>query len=144
MTLLDASALVAFFQDEPAAEEVEQLLRSEQGAAVSSVNLAETIDILVRVFRHEMETLEGRLVPLLVHSLQVITVDETAARRGAQIRIDHYRSREADLSLADCILLGTALSRGMPVATSDRLMAEVARTEAIDLIALPDSSGSRP
>lgn len=143
MTLLDSSALVALFVEEPAAEEVEDLLRSGE-ARIVSVNLAETIDVLVRIFGNELEDVEGRLVPLLVDALDVVVVDEPAARRGAEIRITYYNPRDMELSLADCLLVGTAADTADSIATSDGPLAMVARMEGIELIALPDSFGRRP
>jgi PIN domain nuclease of toxin-antitoxin system len=46
--LLDAFALIALLRDEPAADEVETILRRGE-AAMSAVNLAEALDVLQRV-----------------------------------------------------------------------------------------------
>ena len=143
MTLLDSSALVALLLEEPAAAEVDDLLRSGE-ARISSVNLAETLDVLVRVFRNEIEDVEGRLVPLLVDAVEVIELDEAMARRGAEIRIGYYNPRDMELSLADCLLVGTAAETSDSIATSDGPLAEVVRREGIELVALPDSFGHRP
>lgn len=140
---MDATALVALFLDEPAADEVAQMIR-EGETRIASPTLAETIDVLVRVNRIELDEVGDRLVPLLVEALEVVSVDEVSARRAARIRIDHYEARLMPLSLADCLMLGAAIVLGDSIATSDGPVAEVARLEDIDLVALPDSSGDRP
>lgn len=128
---------------EPAAPEVEQLLQEEQ-VAVVSVNLAESIDILVRVFGNELNQVESRLVPLLATTLPVLPVGESEARRGAEVRVDHYHHRDCPLSLADCITLGTALVREAAVATSDGPLARTGDGVGVEILRLKDSDGLRP
>ena len=143
MILLDATALVAALVDEPAAPEVEQLMRKEQVATVS-VNLTESIDILVRVFGNELDRVESQIVPLLATVLPVLAVGESEARKEAEVRIDHYRRRENPLSLADCIMLGTALVREASVATSDGPLARTGDALNLEVVRLRDSEGLRP
>jgi len=118
MILPDSTALVAAFLSETSADEVETLLRGGE-AGVISANLTEVIDVLVRVFGNDLESVEAKLVPLLVTTLPVVNIGEAEARRAANIRISHYHRRDAPLSLADCLLLGTALVHGAAVTTSD-------------------------
>lgn len=143
MILLDASALVAFLLDEPAAGEVEAILRAGQ-AAVTSVGLAEALDVTVRVIGRELAEVESALLPLLRTSLGIVPVGEGEARKGATIRIVHYHREGRPLSMADCLLLGTALVHRASLATSDGALAQTARAENIELVPLPNSRGQRP
>jgi len=143
MILLDATALIATFLGEASAEQVEKLLRRGD-AGITAANLTEVLDVLVRVFGNDLEAVEARLVPLLVTTLPVIAVGEAEARRAARIRISYYHRRDTPLSLADCLLLGTALVRGAAVATSDVPVARSGRAEGLEVVALMDSSGERP
>lgn len=143
MILLDATALVGAFLGEPSADEVEALLRGGD-AAITSANLTEVIDVLVRVFGNDLEAVEASLVPLLVTTLPVIGIGEAEARRAAEIRISYYDRREAPLSLADCLLLGTAWLLDAAVATSDAPVASSARSEGLEVVTLKDSAGQRP
>lgn len=143
MILLDSTALVAAFLGEPSADEVEALLRGGD-AGIISANLTELVDVLVRVFGNDLETVEAKLVPLLVTTLPVVDIGEAEARRAAHIRISHYHLRDAPLSLADCLLLGTALGLGAAIATSDLPVARSARSEGLEVVALRDSGGKRP
>lgn len=135
MILLDATALIATFLGEASAEQVEKMLRRGD-AGITAANLTEVLDVLVRVFGNDLEAVEARLVPLLVTTLPVIAVGEAEARRAAQIRISHYHRRDAPLSLADCLLLGTALVLGAAVATSDAPLARAGRAEGLEVVAL--------
>ena len=128
---------------EPAAPEVKRLLKREQ-VAIVSVNLAESIDILVRVFGNELSEVESRLVPLLATTLPVLSVGESEARRGAEVRIDQYHHRDLPLSLSDCILLGTALIREAAIATSDAPLARGGEEVGVEVLGLKDSTGKRP
>jgi ribonuclease VapC len=140
--LLDAFALIALLRDEPAADEVETILRRGE-AAMSAVNLAEALDVLQRVDgidRARVDTLTG---PLIRESLALLAVDERAARDGADIRARRYHRTRAPLSLADCLLLAAARGAQAVVATADRPLASAARAEEIEVAALPDRRGRR-
>lgn len=141
--LLDAFALIALLRDEPAADEVETILRRGE-AAMSAVNLAEALDVLQRVDgidRARLDTLTG---PLIRESLALLAVEERTARDGADIRARRYHRTRAPLSLADCLLLAAARGAQAVVATADRPLASAARAEEIEVAALPDSRGRRP
>lgn len=144
MTFLDAYALVALVGDEPAAEEVQELLR-EGGMRVVIVNLAEAIDISQRVHKLPAEEVRRALEPLLLGSVLFAAVsDEPQAWLAAELRIKHFDKKTCGLSMADCFLLAHALTDGGPIVTSDPPMATVARAEGLEVVGLPHSSGKRP
>jgi predicted nucleic acid-binding protein len=140
--LLDAFALVAYVNEEPAANEVEHLLRSER-AGITAVNLAETIDVSQRAYGSSRADVRRAIEPLLEGVLRVLDHRAEDAWRAADLRARHYRRREQELSLADCFLLAAA-ARGDEIATADPAVATVARSENIRVIGLPDSKGRRP
>ena len=142
MTLLDAYALVAFAADEPAAEEVEVLLRASR-CGITTVNFAEAIDETRRIHGLSEEDMRGLTEPLLDEVIAVIPPSEAHAWRSATLRARYYHRRTSALSLADCLLLAAAGSDDA-IATSDPVIAKVARAEKIDLTPLPDTSGERP
>jgi predicted nucleic acid-binding protein len=141
--LLDAFALIALLVDEPAADDVAGLLR-EQRCGVTAVNLAETLDVAVRVLGQPADTMEGRLAPLLATVLAVTAVEEADGRRAARLRWRHYHRQRAPLSLADCLLLAVAAARAARLATSDGPLAAAARQEGVAVLPLPNSRGERP
>lgn len=143
LTLLDAYPIVAYLVEEPAADEVKDLL-GEGDATATSLNIAEAIDVACRVYGASELKVRSAVELLVAAGLLAVTAPGTAtAFRAAQLRIAYYRRRERPLSLADCFLLAAA---GMDdqVATADPVVAEVARAEGIPLIGLPDSVGRRP
>ena len=144
MTLLDAYALVALVADEPAADEVEAILRAG-GAEVVVVNLAEAVDVSQRVHGLPAEAVRNALEPLLLaRVLSPVVSDETHAWSAAGIRADHYDRGTKALSMADCFLLAHAVDDGRSLATTDPAIASVARTLGLKVIGLPDSRGRRP
>jgi predicted nucleic acid-binding protein len=144
LTLLDAYALVALVGDEPAAEEVEAILRGGD-ARVVIVNLAEAIDVSQRVHRLAAGEVRAALEPLLLaRVLSAIVSGESHAWRAAELRAKHFDKKARALSMADCFLLAHGLEDGEPIATSDPPLAAVARAVGIEVIALPDSAGKRP
>ena len=143
MTLLDSYALVALLADEPAADEVEALLR-DGNCRVVVVNLAEAVDISQRIHGLTSDEVEATLRPLfLADVLSALPSEEGDAWRAAELRIHHYHRKDRPLSLADCFLLAHA-APAESLATADPPLATVARAEGIEVIALPDRSGSRP
>ncbi len=143
MTLLDAYALIAFLAGERAATQVSELIRSGD-CALTSVQLAETEDVLARVLGHDREAVQRAIDPLLVSDIELVDIGAPEARVGAELRGRHYRKRTSELSLADCLLLGAATTRGAGLATSDSPLATAARHEGVPVVALPSTSGMMP
>jgi PIN domain nuclease of toxin-antitoxin system len=141
-TLLDAYALLAFLRDEPAADEVAEILRGDDVAIVSA-NLAEVVDQLMRRAQIERSVITEALSPVLDERLVVLPVGGQVAWTAAEVRAQHYRRKDAELSLADCLLIASAAD-GDAIATSDAPVAETARARGILVVGLPDSAGRRP
>jgi len=142
LTYLDAYALVALVADEPAAAEVESLIR-EHDCRVSTVNLAETVDVSQRVHSLSLGELSGILGPLFPDDVLLVSAQEVHAWAAADIRARHY-SRRSPLSLADCFLIAHGSLDEDGLATSDAPLAEAARAEGVPVTALPNSAGRRP
>jgi predicted nucleic acid-binding protein len=139
--ILDAAALVAFAADEPAAGEVESLLRRGD-VAITALNYGEALDAVARAARRPVEEVAELLAPIAGELLRIIDVNGSMAVRAAEIRASHYHGRRAPVSLADCVALAAAT--GGTIATSDRPLLRIAKAEAIEAAALPDSRGRRP
>jgi ribonuclease VapC len=112
--VLDASALVAFFRNEPGAETVGRALAN---AVISTVNFSE---VCARMLEQTM-TMElfnftiGRL------PLTIVPYEESAARIAASLKLP---SRPYGLSHADRACLALGLEKQWPVLTGDRRLAE--------------------
>jgi PIN domain nuclease of toxin-antitoxin system len=141
MIALDAYALIAFLADEPARPEVAEILRDS--CVMSTVNLAESLDVLGRVHGITEDELRGLVDPLLA-DLRIEAPASDDAWVVARLRTRYYDRSTRELSLADCFLLATATRLGASVATADPAIAETSRDESLELIALPDSTGTRP
>ena len=133
--LLDAYALIALLADEPAADEVEALLRRGE-AAITAVNLAEALDVLQRVQGIPRERLEALTTPLVGERMTFVAIDERMARDAADIRARRYHRTRAPLSLADCILLA-ATGASDALATADGPLIAVAEAENVQVRTLP-------
>ncbi|MGH3136813.1 MAG: PIN domain-containing protein [Gaiellaceae bacterium] len=131
-TLLDAFALVAFFEDEPAAPEVGRLIAARD-ASMSTVNLAEAGQ---RILRHSDVTSEE--LRQLVGSLPLALVPYTVAHawRAAELRARHYHRRDSSVSFADCCLVAAATPADR-VATADPAVLRMAEGEGIGTVELP-------
>jgi len=139
VTLLDAYALIAYFQGEPAAAEVEDLLRAG-GCAIPAITLAEVIDFLRRRAGNPREHVMAALAQL---ALPAIAVDSDTGARAGELRAIHYERGAREVSLADCVLAASCRAEDR-VATSDPALAAVLRAESCALVPLPDSTGARP
>ena len=133
--LLDAFALIALLAEEPAADEVEALLRAGE-AAITAVNLAEALDVLQRVQGIPRERLQAVTMPLVGERMKLVPIDERIARDAADIRARRYHRTRAPLSLADCILLA-ATGASDALATADAPLIRVAEAENVQVRTLP-------
>jgi predicted nucleic acid-binding protein len=129
--LLDAFALIALLAEEPAAEEVEVLLRGGE-AAITAVNLAEALDVLQRVQGIPRERLQEVTAPLVGERMKLVPIDERIARDAADIRARRYHRTRTPVSLADCILLA-ATGESDTLATADMPLIRVAEAENIQV-----------
>ena len=144
MPVVDATAIVAFLGDEPARPAVDDLLRHPVDIVyISAINLAEVIDVLGRRIG-DSAFVERQIELLLDGGLEVVDVDETVGLRAGALRARHYDARSRDLSMGDCVALATSLALRSQLVTSDRILAETAQSEAIEVIRIPNSAGVLP
>lgn len=143
MILFDAYAVVELMRGGPVGREV-RLLGESGPTAVSSLNLAETVDQLVRVFARPINDVLADLAILERGGLDVIPVDGAIATRAGRIRAQHYGSKTCPISMADCVAAAMAAASHADLATSDPDLARVARAHGIPVVPLPDSRGIRP
>ena len=145
MTLLDAYALIAFLAGGPAAGDVRSILR-EGDAAVTTTNLAESLDVSRRVYGLPIERAMEVMEPLLDGTLVTVPLTADVAVRAASIRAKHYHRARRPISLADAVLLAAATDAGgvgpgngdaHRIATSDPDVLAIAREERIATAALP-------
>lgn len=144
MIYLDASALLALLLDEPAAPDVETILR-EDDVCITAVTYAEVVDQAVRVQKKAMAEVARAIDPLITsEALRIAAVSLTVGVRAGELRAQHYDRRSCPVSLGDCILLGAAAIGSADVATSDQAVTDVAREIGVSVRALPNSQGVRP
>jgi PIN domain nuclease of toxin-antitoxin system len=132
--VLDSSAVIALFLDEPSAGEVERLLRAE-AARISTVNAAETVDILVRVYGGSPDEVAASLEHLCSTSVEAVPPTLEQAERAGELRARLFERGGRRVSLADCFVLAAAGPAGR-VATGDRLLARLARDEGLEAVLL--------
>lgn len=137
--ILDAYAVLALLKGELAASDVQRLLGSVPGPALTAVGVAEVLDHLVRL---EGATEEDAALDLAQLGLaEAVPVDAGLAVRAGLLRARHYHRKTRAVSLADCVAAEVARSEGVPLATADPHLLELCRDEGIGTVVLPDSSG---
>jgi len=142
MTVVDTQGIVALLVAEPAAAEVEAILRGRDGiATISAITIAEIIDVGVRTRGQRVDTMDDQISALIAGGVEVVPVDEDISRLAGALRARHWDPKRRPVSMADCIVLATAMMVREPVATSDRPLIAAARAEGHPVIALLDSRG---
>lgn len=137
MRLLDASALLALFFDEPAGPPVAELL--EQGrCAIPSTCLTEVVDRATRRRGVPSAAVVTQIDLLTGGGLVVVPIDSRLALDAGRVRAEHYDRNAAAISLADCLLIAAASGRDQ-IVTSDPALARVAGKRGIEVIRLPPS-----
>ena len=132
--VVDSQPLIALLLEEPTADAVEALLRAG-GIQVSTVSIAEVLDVLTRREGLPWDDVELVLAGLLAEALAPVAPDVDAAHRAADVRRRHFDRRGCRISLADCFVVATAQPDGR-VATGDRVLLDVARAEGLDVVEL--------
>jgi ribonuclease VapC len=108
--VLDASAVIAYLNQEPGADRVEKYL---DGAYISTVNVAEVFTKSVEA-GHKLETARESFDLL---GLKVVEFSMSQAGRAAELRI---ATKKLGLSLGDRSCLALAESLGASAITTDR------------------------
>jgi PIN domain nuclease of toxin-antitoxin system len=111
-SVLDASALLAFMQDERGAEVVTEALRD--GCAISVVNLSEVLSRIIEAGGSAEETLSS--LEGLGDALEVYAVEREDTLEIARLR---PLTRFGSLSLGDRACLALASRLELPVLTAD-------------------------
>jgi uncharacterized protein with PIN domain len=141
--VLDAGPVISLLLDDSAAAEVAETLRGVGPLRISVLNVAEIIDVMRRVHGASAEDAGFAATRFLDEVARPVAATREQAERAADIRARYYHRRDRDVSLADCFVVAVA-EPGGTVATSDSVVAAVARAEALDVIALPNPQGRRP
>jgi uncharacterized protein with PIN domain len=140
--VLDAGPVVSLLLDDPAAAEVAAALTG-QPARISLVNVAEVLDVLVRVHRVTTDDALESVGRFLDDVAAPVVATREHAERAGSIRARHYHQRDRDVSLADCFVVAVT-EAGDGVATSDVAVARVAAREGVEVLPLPNALGRLP
>jgi predicted nucleic acid-binding protein len=113
LIILDACALIAYFNDEPGADLVESILQQAPIVQISAINLLEIAYDSIRTTGQTEAAKEvinaTSQLPIQICWQVDQQIIETAARFKTRFRI----------SLADSLALATATSQDAPLATTD-------------------------
>lgn len=121
-TVVDASVVLAWLQDEPGAEEAEPMLME---GVIGAANWSE---VLQKTRQHGAP---AGMVGRLLASFGLTVIDVGAA--DAEVAADLWR-HGIGLSLADRLCLALGLRMDLPVATADAAWTEVEDRPAVVLI----------
>ena len=113
IVVLDACALIAFFNDEPGAEVVEAILETVPQVEIAASNVLEIAYDAVRRSGKSSSALE------VIESIRRLPMDIRWEMDEAMIEIAARFKSHSRISLADSIALALAGVRGAPLATSD-------------------------
>ena len=110
--VLDASALLAYLQDEPGSDAVYDVL---DGALMSSVNFSEVANRIAARGIDPRPVLDD----VLEFALDIVDFTFTCSLRLMDLR-EWEQRLDVALSLGDRCCLATAMDAGLPVLTADR------------------------
>ena len=115
MIVLDASALLAYFFQEPGADRVKTALPS---AMIGAANYAEA---LIRVGRMGGDV-DAAIAGFDILAIPIVPVTREHAIMAAKL---HPLTKQAGLSLGDRLCLALAIEQDAPVMTTDRAWASL-------------------
>ena len=122
-TVLDASALMTFFEDRPGAKIVEDLIRlgveGKRQLLMSVVNWGE---VYYSTWRAKGPGIARKVLDDIAQlPLEIVDADLELVRSAAELRAEHK------LPYTDCFAAALAVNRKASLATSDRDFAHVVR-----------------
>jgi len=138
--VLDAYAVIAFLRDEPAADDVAALMRSDD-VSLTAVGLGEVVNHLIRLAGVDEDDVFLDLAELGLHD--ALPIDAQAAGWAGLLRARYYHRTRCAVSMADCLAATAAHDHAVPLATSDPHLLDLCRAERIDTIVLPSTDGTR-
>jgi predicted nucleic acid-binding protein len=139
-TLLDAYAAIALLRGEPAADDVQALMK--QGPVwTTAVNAAEIVDRMVRLADADPDDVKSELVML---GIGVVPLSIRQAIDAGECRARNYHRERCPVSLADCVAAVAARQAASTLATADPHLAYLAAHLGVTVTTLPDSQGRRP
>lgn len=129
-SVLDASALLAYLNDEAGADLVEDALRRR--SAISSVNLAEVLSKLADTGKNPEDVIENMTRAGLLSGNLVVS--SFSADDAVIIATLHRGTKAHGLSLGDRACLGLALRLQVPALTADRAWSRLRVAVTIEVI----------
>lgn len=140
MIVLDSYAVLAFLKNEPAAAKVTKLLEEGDEVRLTAIGVAEVLDHLVRIVGADPE--DAALDVAQLGLAEALPTDAEAGLRAGLLRARNYHRRDRAVSLADCVAADAAKTEPARIATSDPHLLELCLEEGIDMLPLPDTTGS--
>ena len=145
MSVLDAQPVVALLLGEPGARAVASVLRDpEDRPSISSANVAEIVDVLIRGAGQRGDDVLEKIDWLVAGGLRILPLDDETARLTGHLRATYYDRRARPVSLGDCFALATAIRLDEALVTADPVLVGIARAEGCTVIGVPDSQGRLP
>ena len=138
--MLDAYAVISFLRDEPAADDVASLMRSDD-VSLTAVGLSEVVDHLIRLAGVDEDDVFLDLAELGLSD--ALPIDAQAAGHAGRLRARYYHRTRCAVSMADCLAAAVAHDRAVRLATSDPHLLDLCHAEGIDTIVLPSTNGTR-
>jgi predicted nucleic acid-binding protein len=114
--VLDASALMTFFEDRPGAETVEDLLRlAVEGKRQLSMSVVNWGEVYYSTWRTKGPGVARKILEDIAQlPLEIVDADSDLTRLAAELRAEHK------LPYADCFAAALALTRKASLAISDK------------------------
>lgn len=112
--VIDSSALLALFYDEPEGEEIKKKVESAPRLIVSSVTLVESSVAVLRKLGEQSVTEFAAMIEAL--HLEVVAFDMEQARLAVEAYVRYGKGRHAArLNLGDCMVYALAKRLGEPL-----------------------------
>jgi predicted nucleic acid-binding protein len=122
-TVLDASALMTFFEDRPGADKVEDLMRlGVEGKCQLLMSVVNWGEVYYSTWRAKGPGVARKILNDIAQlPLEIVDADLELTRNAAELRAEHK------LPYSDCFAAALAVNRKASLATSDKDFAHVER-----------------
>ncbi len=128
--VLDSYAVIAFFEDEPGAQIVEQILaEAESGKATLLMSIINWGEVYYSIYRSKGEDKAEEAILIIEQLLiKVVEIDRNLMYQAAKLKANHA------IALGDCISAALAINMNYSVVTGDKEFKKLGKQVKIEWI----------
>ncbi len=134
MTVLDASVVIDGFLDRDRGKPLRDVFADATIPRISTINVAEVVDVMMRAHGLEEQEIVGSIELLVRSGLIIEPLNARQSLAAGSLRARYFDKRTRAISMADCVVIALASEVAESIASTDRMLLEVAVAEGVAML----------